>query len=80
MSFFQPILRNTHYLFPPSINDWLPQVHLGRFVVEIVEQLDLSEIERAYKGSGSAPFHPALLLSILTFIKSTIAIQIINRK
>ena len=32
-----------------------------------MEQLDLSEMERAYKGAGSAPFHPALLLSILTY-------------
>ena len=67
MNHFQPIIRNTNYLFPPSINDWLPEVHLARFVVEIVEQLDLSEMERAYKGAGSAPFHPALLLSILTY-------------
>ena len=67
MSRFQPIIRNTDYLFPPSINDWLPEVHLARFVVEIVEQLDLGEMERAYKGTGSAPFHPALLLSVLTY-------------
>ena len=67
MSHFQPITRTTNYLFPPSINDWLPEQHLARFVVEIVEQLDLREIVHAYKGSGKAPFHPALLLSILTY-------------
>lgn len=67
MSHFQPIIRNTDFLFPPSINDWLPEVHLARFVVEIVEQLDLKEMERAYRGTGSKPFHPALLLSVLTY-------------
>lgn len=67
MSHFQPIARTTDYLFPPSINDWLPEQHLARFVVEIVEQLDLREMVHAYKGSGKAPFHPALLLSILTY-------------
>ncbi|HUW25187.1 MAG TPA: IS1182 family transposase, partial [Gallionella sp.] len=67
MSRFQPIIRNTDFLFPPSINDWLPEVHLARFVVEIVDQLDLKEMERAYRGTGSAPFHPALLLSVLTY-------------
>ncbi len=66
MSHFQPITRTTNYLFPPSINDWLPEQHLARFVVEIVEQLDLREMVHAYKGNGKAPFHPALLLSILT--------------
>ena len=67
MSHFQPILRDTNFLFPPAINDWLPEQHLARFVVEIVEQLDLKAMERAYRGSGSAPFHPALLLSILVY-------------
>ena len=67
MSRFQPVLRDTDFLFSPSINDWLPEVHWARFVVEIVDQLDLKEMERVYKGTGSTPFHPALLLSILTY-------------
>jgi len=67
VSHFQPVLRDTDFLFPPSINDWLPEVHLARFVVEIVDQLDLQEMVRAYRGTGSAPFHPALLLSVLTY-------------
>ncbi|BBJ22714.1 hypothetical protein W01_06410 [Candidatus Nitrotoga sp. AM1P] len=47
--------------------DWLPEQHLARFVVEIVEQLDLKSLEHAYRGAGSTPFHPALLLSILVY-------------
>ena len=67
MSRFKPIQRDTNYLFPPSMNDWLPEHHLARFVVEIVEQLDLKPMESAYGTSGSDPFHPALLLSILVY-------------
>ena len=67
MSRFKPIQRDTNYLFPPSMNDWLPEHHLSRFVVEIVEQLDLKPMESAYGTSGSDPFHPALLLSILVY-------------
>ena len=67
MSRFKPIRRDMNYLFPPSMHDWLPQHHLARFIVEIVEQLDLKPMERAYGTSGSAPFHPALLLSILIY-------------
>ena len=67
MSRFKPIRRDMNYLFPPSMNDWLPEHHLARFIVEIVEQLDLKPMERAYGTSGSAPFHPALLLSILVY-------------
>ena len=67
MSRFKPIKRDMNYLFPPSMSDWLPEHHLSRFVVEIVEQLDLKPMERAYGTSGSDPFHPALLLSILVY-------------
>src|SRR4030067_347625 len=67
MSPFKPINRHTSYLFPPSVDDWLPEQHLARFVVDVVEQLDLKEMERAYRGAGTEAFHPALLLSILIY-------------
>ncbi len=67
MSRFKPIKREMNYLFPPSMNDWLPEQHLARFIVEIVVQLDVQPMECAYGTSGSAPFHPALLLSILVY-------------
>lgn len=67
--------RDINYLFPPSMNDWLPEQHLARFVVEIVEQLDLSAMERSYRGTGSTPFHPALLLSILIYGYATGGIE-----
>lgn len=67
MSNFRSIKRDVDFLFPPSMNDWLPEQHLARFIVEIIEQLDLREMERAYGRSGSAAFHPALLLSILIY-------------
>jgi transposase len=35
--------------------------------VEVVEGLDLSEMVRSYRGSGSASYHPALLLSLLIY-------------
>ncbi len=41
MARFKPIQRNTNYLFPPLMGDWLPEHHLSRFVVEIVEQLNI---------------------------------------
>jgi hypothetical protein len=36
-------------------------------VVEVVEGLDLRELERAYAGRGSRPYHPATLLSLLIY-------------
>ena len=46
---FRSVDRATPYLLPPSLQEWLPPGHLARFVVEIVDQLDLSELERAYE-------------------------------
>ena len=64
---FQPIDRETDYLLPPSVQDWLPKAHLARYVVDVVEGLDLSALERAYAGRGSEAYHPATLLSLLIY-------------
>ena len=40
MSRFRPIDRATDFLLPPSIQEGLPEAHLARYVVEVVEQLD----------------------------------------
>ena len=67
MSHFRPINRDVDFLLPPSVQDWLPEGHLARYVVEVVEGLDLSELERAYAGRGSLPYHPATLLALLIY-------------
>ena len=67
MSRFVNIDRDTHYLLPPSVDDWLPKEHLARFVVEVIDQLDLSALTRQYAGRGSAAHHPAVLLGLLVY-------------
>lgn len=67
MSRFRPLNREIDFLLPPSVQDWLPEGHLARYVVEVVEGLDLSELERAYAGRGSPAYHPATLLSLLIY-------------
>ena len=64
---FKPVDRDTPYLLPPSLQDWLPQEHLARFVVEIVDRLDLSELERAYGGRGKTPYHPSVMVALLFY-------------
>jgi transposase len=64
---FQPINRDTAYLLPPSLQDWLPEKHLARFVVDIVDQLDLNELVKCYGGGGKQPYHPAVLLALLFY-------------
>jgi transposase len=49
------------------VQEWLPEGHLARYVVEVVEGLDPSALERAYAGCGSTPYHPAMLLALLIY-------------
>lgn len=64
---FVKVDRDTAYLLPPSVQEWLPGDHLARFVVEIVEGLDLSRIAGAYRGKGSAAYHPTMMVSLLFY-------------
>ncbi len=52
---------------PPSVEDWLPENHLARFIVEVIDRLDLTELTRTYGGRGSAAHHPAVLLGLLIY-------------
>ena len=67
MSNFRPINRDSGFLLPPSVDEWLPQRHLARFVVEVIDGLDLSELVKTYRGSGSASYHPAMLLGLMVY-------------
>ena len=67
MSNFRAIDRETGFLLPPSVDEWLSEKHLARFVVEVIDGLDLSAMVRSYRGSGSASYHPALLLGVLVY-------------
>ncbi len=63
--------RQQYSLLPPTIEEWLPEKHLARFVVEIVEQLELDSIYSQYGTSGSTPYDPKLLLGLLFYGYST---------
>ena len=67
MTRFVTVNRDTAYLLPPSVDDWLPKDHLARFVVEIVDQLDLSELTRQYRGTGSDAYHPSVMLGLFIY-------------
>ena len=67
MSNFRTIDRQTGFLLPPSVDEWLPERHLARFVVEVIDGLDLRAMSGAYRGSGSASYHPTMLLGVLVY-------------
>ena len=67
MSNFRTVDRETKFLLPPAIDEWLPERHLARFVVEVVESLDLRAMTGSYRGSGSASYLPSMLLGLLIY-------------
>ena len=61
---------NQAYLLPPSLQDWLPEGHLARFVAEVVETLDLAAIYAKYAegdGRGPAAYDPRMMVRVLIY-------------
>ena len=52
---------------PHDLNEWLPEDHLARCVVDIVSKMDLCHVYLSYSGKGSAPYDPKLLLSLIFY-------------
>jgi transposase len=61
--------REQELLLPPSLRDWLPADHLAWFVLDAVEQFDLSVIEASYRADGwGRPAHdPAMMVALLLY-------------
>ena len=62
---FIPIERDQPVVIP--VQEWLAEDHLARFIVEIVESLDVTPLEAAYSGGGSAPYPPKMMLALLFY-------------
>jgi len=55
------------FLLPLSLQDWLPEDHLARFIAELVVGLDLSKIYGFYgrrDGRGKAAYHPVMMVRL----------------
>lgn len=59
--------RETPSLLPASVQDYIAEDHLARFITEIVSQLDLSEIANQYSGRGSKPWPPSMMVALLFY-------------
>lgn len=52
-------------MFPPSVQEFVPEGHLAHFIRETVrEALDLSEILESYgEDRGQPPYHPVMVMA-----------------
>src|ERR1700720_32459 len=71
MSFqFRACTLDQPLLLAPSLQQWLPEEHLARFIADVTEQLDLSAIYSAYDrrdGRGQEGYHPLLMTRLLLY-------------
>lgn len=65
--------RDQQFLMPPSLNEWLPKDHPARFVVEMVDVLDLSGFyaRRRADGWGRAAYDPKMMVALLIYAYAT---------
>ncbi|MFZ5646786.1 MAG: IS1182 family transposase [Bacillota bacterium] len=69
MKGYKPYNHNQIYLFPPAPQEWLPKNHIIFFISDLVDNLDLTAIEKEYErdSRGQPPYHPALMTKILFY-------------
>jgi transposase len=61
---------NQALLLPPSLHDWLPEKHLARFLVDVVDALDIGAIYESYEekdGRGQAAYEPRMMVRVLLY-------------
>ena len=70
---FKSCDRKQMLLLPPSLLDWLPEGHLANFILDVVEQLDLSKIYESYQGNGRGqpPYEPRMMTALLFYAYCT---------
>lgn len=64
---FRPLDRETLFLFPPSVQDWLPENHLARFIAEVAAKLDVSALRAKYAGRGREAYQPEMMIALLFY-------------
>ena len=64
--------RDQELLLPPSLKDWLPDDHLAWFVIDAVDELDLSEFYADYRedGWGAAAHDPKMMVALFIYAYS----------
>ena len=67
MSNFVDSDREQAFLLPPDLRDWIPEDDLAHFVIEAVERVDLGVFKVNHRGTGSAQYHPRMMLALVIY-------------
>ena len=64
---FKVYNQQQNWLFPPSIEELIPQDHPVRIVNGVIEHLDLESLIKAYSKEGQPSYHPKLMLKVMVY-------------
>ena len=64
---FKRYEQNQPMLLPPSYEELVPRNHPVRVVNEVIDRIDISELEKTYKGGGTSSYHPRMLLKVMVY-------------
>ena len=67
MNKFVDCERDQAFLLPPDLRDWSPEDDLAHFVIEAVERVEMSAFKVNHRGTGSAQYHPRMMLALLIY-------------
>ena len=74
MKTYRPYSPEQSYLLPPSPREWLPKEHLAFFILGLIQELDLSAIEKVVQAKdprGERPYSPEMMTSLLLYAYAT---------
>lgn len=54
-------------LFPPNLDEMVPEGHPVRIVDSIIDKVDIQSILDTYRGGGCSGYHPRMLLKVLIY-------------
>jgi len=66
---YRPWNPNQQWLLSPSVQDWLPENDLVYFVLDMVNELDISAITQKYEQEqrGYPPYNPRMMVALLFY-------------
>ena len=70
MKRFRTCTLDQPLLLAPSLQDWLPENHLARFIAQVIQEMDLGEFLAEHErkdGRGKAAYHPEMMLRLLVY-------------
>jgi transposase len=68
---FVTIDYDTPLMLPPNLREWVPANHLAHFILDAVEEMNLSQVRVNQRGTGSEQYPPRMLLALLLYCYAT---------